>query len=324
MLVLPDYGTLTSIEFYGQSRMNQRTTLLTGGTGFVGGYLLPKLDRAILTTRNIERARKKTDSTAVEFLKWSSKANDLSIDPATQIDSVVNLMGESIAEGRWTAAKKQRIRSSRIDATRTLVDELVKLDTPPKVMVSASAVGIYGDPGEAEVNESHPPATDFLGDVCRDWENEAMRLADHGVRVVLLRIGIVMGRGGGAIDKMLPLFKLGLGGRLGSGKQWVPWIHVHDLVSMIQWAIENDSVTGPINASAPNPVRNSEMTSAMAKSVNRFAILPAPRFALRVAIGEFTNSLFSSQNVIPQAAIDGGFQFQYPTIDLALEEIVDE
>ena len=133
-----------------------------------------------------------------------------------------------------------------------------------------------------------------------------------------------MGRGGGAIDKMLPLFKLGLGGRLGSGKQWVPWIHVHDLVSMIQWAIENDSVTGPINASAPNPVRNSEMTSAMAKSVNRFAILPAPRFALRVALGEFTNSLFSSQNVIPQAAIDGGFQFQYPTIDLALEEIVDE
>ena len=133
-----------------------------------------------------------------------------------------------------------------------------------------------------------------------------------------------MGRGGGAIDKMLPLFKSGLGGRLGSGKQWVPWIHVHDLVSMIQWAIENDSVTGPINASAPNPVRNSEMTSAMAKSVNRFAILPAPRFALRVALGEFTNSLFSSQNVIPQAAIDGGFQFQYPTIDLALEEIVDE
>ena len=173
-----------------------------------------------------------------------------------------------------------------------------------------------------EVDESHPAADDFLAQVCVDWEREAQRVADHGVRVVLLRIGIVLGNGGGAAEKLLPMFRWGLGGPLGSGKQYVPWIHVEDLANMIVWAIENESVSGPLNASAPNPVRNREMTRVMAKAVKRFAILPAPKFALKVVLGEFAGSLFSSQRVIPKAALSGGFQFQYPTIESAFAEIV--
>ncbi len=233
------------------------------------------------------------------------------------------MMGESIADGRWSDERKKRIRESRVKGTRHLVDALIESGTLPKVMVSASAIGIYGDSGESIVEENHQHGSGFLTDVCQEWEEEANRLTQHGVRVVNLRIGIVLGAEGGAIEKMLPIFRWCLGGNLGSGKQWMAWIHLDDLLAMICWAIENESVIGPLNATAPNPVRNFELTKALAQAVGRPAFLPAPKFGLRLVLGEFANSLFFSQRVVPAAALAGGFQFQFSDVKSALAEIVN-
>jgi uncharacterized protein (TIGR01777 family) len=196
------------------------------------------------------------------------------------------------------------------------------LEKKPEVFVSASAVGFYGDPGDGEVSESHPMGEGYLPEICKEWEDAADQMSALGVRVVKLRIGIVLGADGGALEKMIPLFKLGLGGKLGSGKQWFPWIHVEDLAGMIQWAIETPTANGVYNATAPNPVTNGQFTNALAKSLGRWAILPAPKFGLRIALGEFANSLFFSQRVIPQRAVAEGYDFQFPELDAALSDIV--
>lgn len=312
------------------------TTLLTGGTGFVGRELSKRLKQVTITSRNRQAALKKLNNSksdsvqavdgvngaVEEVIQWDPSVDALSLPPNKRFESVVNLMGESIAEGRWNAQKKERIRSSRIDGTRRLVDGLVQSGNLPNVFVSASAIGIYGDAGEDIVEENHARGTGFLTDVCSDWEQEAMRLQEHGVRVVCLRIGIVLGSQGGALKKMAPLFRWCLGGNLGSGNQWVAWIHVDDLVSLIQWSIENDSVSGPVNATAPNPVRNKDLTKAVAAAVRRPALFPAPKFALRLALGEFADSLFFSQRVVPAVALNHGFQFQFSDIESAIKDAI--
>jgi uncharacterized protein (TIGR01777 family) len=295
--------------------------LVTGGTGMVGEKLLGLLDRADVVTRNASRAAQKIVASYGQIVEWDPSAGKLNMDSLPSYDVVFNLMGEPIAEGRWTTAKKRRIRASRVQGTRNLVDSLIDRGPLPSVFVSASAVGFYGDPGDAVVTETHPAGNGFLTDVCQEWEAEADRLTQHGVRVVKLRIGIVLAQGGGALGKMLPLFKLGLGGKLGSGDQWMPWIHVDDLVSMMKWSATTDQVSGALNAVAPNPVTNKQFTKTLAAAVNRPAFLPAPKFALRLALGEFANSLFFSQRVVPEAAVGAGFQFQYPRLDGALEQI---
>lgn len=300
------------------------TTLITGGTGFVGRALIKQLKHVNVTSRDRLRAQKILGDSVDLVIPWDPDAESLSLLDSPHFDSVINLMGEPIAEGRWTPKKKERIRNSRVQGTRKLVDALIDSRKLPRVFVTGSAVGIYGDSGDAFVEENHEHGTGFLTDVCEEWESTTQRLSDHGVRVVHLRMGIVLGSQGGAMKKLTPLFRMCVGGRLGNGKQWMAWIHVQDLVSMTLWAIENESVSGPVNATAPNPVRNAEFTKELAKAVGRPAILPAPRFGVRLALGEFANSLFVSQRAIPAVALANGFQFKFPDIRSAINAAIEK
>lgn len=298
--------------------------LVTGGTGFVGRRFIENSNESYIAavSRNQAKAKQKLGEAVTEVIAWSPQATQFQGPTDIHFDKVVNLMGEPIAEGRWSAAKKKRIRDSRVLGTRNLVDGLLATGNAPSVFVSASAIGIYGDSGEAVVDENHPLDEIFAASVCADWEAEANRLTSHGTRVVCLRIGIVLGDGGGAVEKMLPIFKLGLGGKLGSGKQWMSWVHVDDISGIINWALENPNVSGPVNATAPNPVRNAEFTRTLAKAVNRPAFLPAPKFALRLVFGEFANSLFFSQRIVPKVALDQGYEFKFPHLAEAIADVV--
>jgi uncharacterized protein (TIGR01777 family) len=296
--------------------------LVTGATGFVGPRLLRLLDDPVVLTRTPERAQQKIGTLANRFIAWDPLQGPPPAEAFEGVDTVIHLAGESVAEGRWTAAQKARIRDSRVLGTRHLVQGMASLSTPPQTFVSASAVGYYGDRGEAELTEASPSAKDFLAGVCVEWEAEAMAAEASGVRVVTARTGIALGAGGGALGRMLTPFKMGAGGPLGNGRQWMPWIHVADLASLYVFAATTAAVRGPLNAVAPNPVRNSEFTKALARAVGRPALVPVPYFGLRLAFGEFAQVLFHSQRVVPALALANGFAFKYPTITEALAEIM--
>ena len=298
--------------------------LVTGGTGFVGQQFIASSKEPYIAavSRNRSKAQQTLGDSVQEVIQWDPLASPFPNPAEIHFDKVVNLMGESLAEGRWSDEKKKRIFDSRVTGTRQLVDGLLATGKPPSVFVSASAIGIYGDSGETVVDESYAVDDEFVSSVCHAWEAEANRLASHGTRVVCLRIAIVLGDGGGALDKMLPVFKLGLGGKLGSGKQWMSWIHIDDLIEMMNWALENPNVSGPVNATAPEPVRNVEFTKTLGKAVNRPTFLPAPQFALRLVFGEFANSLFFSQRIVPKVAVDQGFDFKFPNLSDAIADVV--
>jgi uncharacterized protein (TIGR01777 family) len=296
--------------------------LVTGATGFVGPRLLRLLDSPVVVSRNPERARQAIGNLAGPIFRWDPLREPLPAEALDGVGVVYHLAGESVAEGRWTAAQKARIRDSRVIGTRHLVQGIAQAERKPSVLVSASAVGFYGNRGDDELTESSPPADDFLAEVCVAWEREAMAAQQHGVRTVTARTGIVLGAGGGALGKMLTPFKLGAGGPLGNGRQWMPWIHVADLARLYVHAADTASIRGPMNAVAPHPVRNSEFTKALGRQLHRPAFMPAPYLGLRLLFGEFAQVLFASQRVIPRLAIETGFVFQYPDIAAALREIL--
>lgn len=233
--------------------------------------------------------------------------------------AVVNLAGEPVAQ-RWTAAARERISNSRIQGTRSLVAALRQ--HPPAVLVSASAVGYYGSRGDEILTEDSRPASDFLGQLAVGWEQEAHAAERFGVRVVTPRIGVVLGHGGGALAQMLPPFRLGVGGRLGTGQQWMSWIALDDLLSLIEFAIDDAGLSGPLNAVAPNPVTNAVFTRELAAAVHRPAIFPVPAFALKILFGEMSEMLLGGQRVIPQAALRAGFQFRFAELSEALRQSI--
>jgi uncharacterized protein (TIGR01777 family) len=297
--------------------------LVTGATGFVGPRLLRLLDKPVVVSRNPDRARQSIGHLAGRLVRWDPMEGPPPPEAFEGIDVVYHLAGESVAGARWTTAQKARIRDSRVVGTRHLVQGIAQAAVKPATLVSASAVGYYGSRGDEELTESAAPADDFLARVCVEWEREAIAAADLGVRVVTARTGIVLGSGsGGALAKMLTPFKLGAGGPLGNGRQWMPWVHVADLTRLYVHAADHGEIRGPMNAVAPQPVRNTEFTKALARQLHRPAFMPAPYLGLRIVFGEFAQVLFASQRVIPKVALDTGFAFQYPDITSALREIL--
>jgi uncharacterized protein (TIGR01777 family) len=238
------------------------------------------------------------------------------------VDVVFNLAGEPVAEGRWTADKKRRIRESRVLGTRNLVAGLAAVEKRPRVLVSASAVGYYGERGDEELVETSAAGRGFLAEVCAAWEREALAAADLGMRVVCVRIGIVLARGGGALAKMLTAFRLGAGGKLGDGRQWMPWIHLDDVAGILLHASQDVRIQGALNAVGPCPVTNADFTRALAKAVHRPAFLTVPKTALRLAFGEMGYILTESQRVLPQVAEQTGYAFKHPELDGALKAVL--
>jgi len=296
--------------------------LVTGAIGFVGTRLLRLLQGPDVLSRDPDRAARSIGHLASRIVRWDPAVGPPPPDAFEGVDAVFHLAGESVAEGRWTTAQKARIRDSRVIGTRHLVQGIASAARKPGVLVSASAVGYYGNRGDEELTESASPATDFLAEVCVAWEREAEAATAAGVRVVTARTGIVLGAGGGALAKMLTPFRLGAGGPLGNGRQWMPWIHVADLARLYVHAAEHTAIRGPMNAVAPHPVRNTEFTKALARQLRRPAFMPAPYIGLRIVFGEFAQVLFASQRVIPRVALDTGFVFQFPDIVAALRDIV--
>jgi uncharacterized protein len=292
---------------------------ITGATGLIGRRLIAALlargDEVTVVTRSPSSAMSLAGTAAVEWNPGGARPPDLSGQ-----DAVVHLAGEPIAQ-RWTSEVKDRIRSSRIAGTETVVAALRASDPRPRVLVSTSAAGYYGDRGSELLEETAPPGppSDFLASVCVGWEGAANGAADLGVRVVIARNGVVLGRGGGALAKMLPPFKAGLGGPIAGGEQYVPWIALDDVVGIYLAALDgSESWSGAVNAAAPGAVTNGDFTKALGRVLQRPAFLPLPAFALRTLFGEMASVLLSSQRLVPARPVGLGYQFRYPELDAAL------
>lgn len=295
--------------------------LISGASGLVGKALARRLQEDGHVVARLVRPGGGSSSPGDIF--WDPMAATVDAPAMEGFDAVIHLSGASIAEARWTPQRKAVLRSSRIDSTRVLVDTLSGLKQKPRVFLCASATGYYGNRGDELLTESSEVGTDFLALLARDWEGEARRAELAGIRTVLLRFGVVLSAEGGALPRMLVPFKYGIGGRLGSGNQWMSWIALEDVVEIVRSAILSVEFSGPVNIVAPNPVRNSEFTRVVAETLHRPAIFSAPAFALRIALGQMADPLLlSSQRVIPERLLAIGHKFRFANLDAALQSIL--
>jgi uncharacterized protein (TIGR01777 family) len=291
--------------------------LVTGASGFIGSALAP-----VLTTggHSVRRLTRKTPSRDDEY-RWDPAAGDVEPSALAGLDAVVHLAGESVA-GRWTADKKERILRSRVDGTRTLSEALANSAQPPRVLVTASAIGFYGDRGDEQLTEQSTSGDGFLAEVVREWEAASRAAEEAGIRVVRLRFGIVLSPKGGALRTMLRPFRLGVGGKLGSGRQWMSWVSIDDVIGAIHHALITDELGAVANTTAPNPVTNAEFTKTLGRVIGRPTLLPVPAPAIRLALGEFAQEALSSARVVPRRLLETGYQFRHPDLEPALRHVL--
>ena len=302
--------------------------LVSGSTGLVGSAVVDSLSHQghdvtrLLRPGTRHRKRVAVTSRQLPEALWDPQSGLLN-SRAEQVDAVIHLAGASIAGHRWTTAWKRELRDSRVAATRHLIASLGQLHRPPQILIAASAVGFYGNRGDEELTESSPAGTDFLAQLASDWETESARAAHFGARVVILRFGVVLAAEGGALPRIALPFRLGLGGRVGSGRQWISWLTLEEAVGIIRFALETNLLSGPVNAVAPKPVQNAELAAALGRVLRRPAIFPAPSFALRLALGEMADFLLlASQKVVPIKLQRLGYRFLYADLQPALAAVL--
>jgi hypothetical protein len=303
--------------------------IVAGGTGFLGRALSHSLadsgHRVQILSRRLPAPAEPGPARQLEYISWTpdGSANSSWASACSGADVIVNLAGESIAAGRWTEARKAQLRDSRILATRSLARFIAEAEQPPAALVSASAIGFYGDRGSETLTEDAGPGGDFLAQLGTEWEKEALAAQGGRTRVVLLRTGIVLDPREGALAKMVTPFRLFAGGPFGSGRQYMSWIHRDDWVSLARWAVETPGVRGPLNLTAPDPVTNADFARALGRALHRPAVVPAPGFALKIILGEMAGPLLlHSQRVVPARALAGGFRFAHPDLDEALADLL--
>ncbi|MCX7096632.1 MAG: TIGR01777 family oxidoreductase [Methylococcales bacterium] len=289
--------------------------LITGGTGFLGSALCRSLSALGHAVTVLSRHPETVEGV-------QAIASFAQLGASDSFDVIINLAGAPIVDARWTDARKQVIRDSRIALTQQLVASIAKMSVKPQLLISGSAIGYYGDHGDKPLTEQSESGNDFSAQLCQDWEAAALQVEQYGVRVCLIRTGLVIGAGGGFLQRMLLPFRIGLGGRLGDGQQWMSWIHIHDWLAIVLLMISDASLQGAYNATAPNPVTNNGFTKTLAKILKRPAILPVPAWLLKPLLGEMSALLLGSQRVLPECLLAQGFNFQYTDLETALQDVL--